>query len=349
MTMRTKQVAGLIILALAVLSCNLPFSTTEGQQTPTEIIPPTPEDTATSVFPPTFVPPVALLSSTPIPSTLTSTPTSTSTLELPTSTSTKTLIPYNPNASPTPPPTIPSGFNSATPGTNKTATPGASKTATPVGTAPTARPSFSASAILFTPTIDGDWSEWLNSENLSGYVVFGGGNWINANDLNSSFKVAYDANNLYIAAKVVDDVYAQNSTGYKIYLGDSLEILLDTNLTGDFYSKGLSSDDYQLGISPGKGSISGPKESYLWYPANLRGPRTKVIIVSQSLADGYRVEAAIPWSIFGVTPVSGKHFGFAFSVSDNDNISRELQESMVSSASGRRLLNPTTWGDLVIQ
>jgi hypothetical protein len=202
---------------------------------------------------------------------------------------------------------------------------------------------------VFTPTIDGDWSEWPNAEIPSGYVVFGGGNWINANDLNSSFKVAYDANNLYIAAKVVDDVYAENATGYKIYLGDSLEILLDTNLTGDYYSRGLSSDDYQLGISAGKGSISGPKEAYLYYPANIRGPRTSVVIASQSLSDGYRVEAAIPWSIFGVTPSSGKHYGFAFSVSDNDNPSQNLQESMVSSASGRRFLNPTTWGDLVLQ
>lgn len=341
MVLKTRPIAGITILVLAMISCNLPFMAPEAQSTPTEIIPPTPEDTATNVFPPTFAPPAIVFTATSLPPTNTSTPTSTSTLELPTAISTRTLIPYNPNASPTPPPTIPSGYY--------TATPGISMTATPTGPAPTARPSFSATAILFTPTIDGDWSEWPNAEIPAGYVVFGGGNWINANDLNSSFKVAYDATNLYIAAKVVDDVYAQNATGYKIYLGDSLEILLDTNLTGDYYSKGLTSDDYQLGISPGKGSISGPKEAYLWYPSNLRGARTNVVIASQALSDGYRVEAAIPWSIFGVTPVSGKHYGFVFSVSDNDNTTQNLQESMVSSVSGRRFLNPTTWGDLVLQ
>jgi len=357
MTLRIKQTAGLLILALALLSCNLPFTTPAEQPVPTEIVPPTPENTATNAPPATFVPPVVVFSATPLSPTETSTTSSTSTLDLPTLTSTRTLLPYNPNASPTPPPTISSGYYSgtpgtnktATPGTNKTATPGPSKTATPFGTAPTARPSFSVSAVLFTPTIDGDWSEWPNSEISSGYVVFGGGNWINANDLNSSFKVAYDANNLYIAVNVVDDVYVQNATGYKIYLGDSLEILLDTNLTGDYNNKGISSDDYQLGIAPGKGSISGAKESYLWYPASNRGTRTNVVIASQSFTGGYRVEAAIPWSIFGVTPASGKHFGFAFSVSDNDNPAQELQESMVSNVNGRRLLNPTTWGDLVLQ
>jgi hypothetical protein len=343
MALKIKQAAGIIILTLALLSCNLPFITPETQPIPTEIVPPTPEDTATSIYPPTFAPPAVVITATSLPPADTSTPTatSTSTLELPTNTPTKTLIPYNPNASPTPPPTIPSGYYSATPGIIKTATPS--------GPAPTARPAFKVTAILFTPTIDGDWSEWTNAEVPSGYVVFGGGNWINANDLNSSFKAAYDSNYLYIAAKVVDDVYAQNSTGYKIYLGDSLEILLDTNLTGDYYNRGLTSDDYQLGISAGKGSITGPKEAYLWYPTNLRGARTNVVIASQSLSDGYRVEAAIPWSIFGVTPASGTHFGFAFSVSDNDNTTQNLQESMVSSVSGRRFLNPTTWGDLLLQ
>lgn len=172
---------------------------------------------------------------------------------------------------------------------------------------------------------------------------------MNASDLNSSFKAAYDAKYLYIAAKVIDDIYVQNGTGFKIYLGDSLEILLDKNLAGDYYDKGLSSDDYQLGISPGKGSITGTKEAFLWYPSNLRGARTGVVIASQSFSDGYRVEAAIPWSIYGISPASGKHFGFAFSVSDNDNPTQNLQESMVSSVSGRRFLNPTTWGDLVLQ
>jgi len=345
MSLKVKQTFGGIALMLVLLSCNLPFSTQPEPQppapAPVEIATPTPEDTATSIYPPTFPPPAIVFTPTAEPPTETFTPTVTNTLELPSPTATNTLVPYNPNASPTPPPTIPSGYYTATPGTNNTSTPS--------GPAPTARPSFSVTAIRFTPTIDGDWSEWPYAETSAGYVVFGGGNWINSNDLNASFKAAYDANNLYIAVRVLDDVYAQNATGYKLYLGDSLEILLDTNVVGDYYYRGISSDDFQLGISPGKGSISGAKEAYLWYPANLRGARTSVVVATTGYSDGYLIEASIPWSIFKVTPVSGTHYGFAFSVSDNDNLTENLQESMVSSVSGRRFLNPTTWGDLTLQ
>jgi hypothetical protein len=337
---RSGQLLGLILLALFILSCNL-STIAAVTPTPTEIIPPTPENTATRALPPTFAPPAIVFTPTNNPPTLTDTPANTPTLDLPTETSTSTLIPYDPNATPTPPPTIPSGYHTAVPRVNPSKT--------PTGPAPTARSSASAFAIQFTPSIDGDWSEWPNAETAAGYVVFGGSNWVNANDLNASYKTAYDGNYLYIAVKVIDDIYAQNSTGYKIYLGDSLEILVDANLDGDYYSKGLSTDDFQLGISPGKGSLSGAKEAYLWYPVNLRGARPQVVSASQVISGGYLVEAAIPWSTFSISPVSGQHLGFAVSVSDNDNPSQEIQESMVSSVSTRRFLNPTTWGDLTLQ
>ncbi len=333
---------GVIILVLSMMSCNL-LTTAVTQPTPTEIIQPTPENTATKSLPPTFAPPLALPTATGLPPTVTFTeaPSATFTPVLPTETATNTLLPYNPNASPTPPPTIPSGYHSATPHPYYTAT--------ATGPAPTARTSSELMAVQFTPTIDGEWAEWPNAETASGYIVFGGSNWVNSGDLNASFKASYDGNYFYVAVKVIDDIYAQNATGYKIYLGDSIEILMDTDLDGDYYVKALSSDDYQLGISPGKGDVDGPKEAYLWYPANKRGARTQLVIASRAFDGGYMVEAAIPWSVFDVTPVSGKHYGFAVSVSDNDNTSQTIQESMVSSVSTRRFLNPTTWGDIVFQ
>jgi hypothetical protein len=335
---KTGQLVGVVFLVFSMMGCNL-TTTLAVQPTPTEIIPPTPENTATSGLPPTFPPPMEVFTITAVPPTETETPTST--LDLPTATNTSTLVPYNPNATPTPPPTIPSGYH--------TATPHPYYSITPPGPAPTARVSTSTTAIQFTPSIDGNWGEWPNAETSAGYVVFGSSNWVNSNDLNASFKTAYDANNFYIAVKVIDDIYVQNATGYKIYLGDSIEILMDTNLDGDYYNKGLTSDDYQLGISPGKGGINGPKEAYVWYPANLRGARPQISIASQAIAGGYLVETAIPWSVFGINPVSGQHFGFALSVSDNDNPSQDIQESMVSSVSNRRFLNPTTWGNLTLQ
>ena len=60
----------------------------------------------------------------------------------------------------------------------------------------------------------------------------------------------------------------------------------------------------------------------------------------------YRVEAAIPWNVFELSPVNGTHYGFCMSVSDNDNPGENAQQSMVSNVATRHLTDPTTWGDL---
>jgi len=341
-----SRITGIIIVTLAMLSCNLSTAAAPAPTPiPTEASTPTPEDTATLVLPPTFPPPIAMPSATSIPptETLTEIPTNTYTPTgiAPTETATSTIIPFDPNSTPTPPPTIPSGYNSATPHPYYT------KTFTPPP--PVNRSSSSVTAIQFTPMMDGDWGDWPNAETPANYVVFGLQNWKNSSDLSSSFKSAYDGNYLYIAVKVNDDVYSQISTGANLYLGDSIEVLMDTNFDGDFYTKNLSPDDYQIIISPGKNTIDGPKEAYLYYPTTKRGSLTQVMIASRSREGGYEAEIAIPWSVFGLTPYSGMHFGFAVSVNDDDNPRKAAQDSMVSNAENRRFLNPTTWGDLILQ
>lgn len=342
-----SRIAGILIIALVLLSCNLSTVAAPAPTiVPTEASTPTPEDTPTQALPPTFPPPIAMPTATSIPPTETLTPvpteTSTSTVAaLPTDTSTSTLIPADPNSTPTPPPTIPSGYNSATPH------PYYSPTTT--APAPTARSASVVTAVQFTPMMDGDWGDWPNAETPANFVVFGLQNWKNQSDLSASFKTAYDGNYLYIGVKVIDDVYSQISTGYNLYLGDSIEVLMDSNLDADFYTKNLSPDDYQIVISPGRNTIDGPKEAYLYYPASIRGSLSQVLVASRKIDGGYEMEAAIPWKVFDITPYSGMHFGFALSVNDDDNPKKAAQDSMVSNANNRRFLNPTTWGDLVLQ
>ncbi len=200
------------------------------------------------------------------------------------------------------------------------------------------------------PAIDGDWSEWkdITTEYPANAVVYGNNNWTNDTDLASSFHIGWDDNNLYIAVKVRDDVYVQNATGADIYKGDGLELLLDTNLKEDFYYTQLSPDDFQLGISPGRPDPDGTKEAYLWFPSNIAGARTNVRIGSRLEAGLYRVEAAIPWNVFEITPAGGRHYGFSISVNDNDDANNNVQQSMVSNVSSRHLTDPTTWGDLLL-
>jgi hypothetical protein len=157
---------------------------------------------------------------------------------------------------------------------------------------------------------------------------------------------AWDEDYLYISVRVRDDEYVQNARTREIFMGDSLEVLIDAKVQEDYYFRQLSPDDFQLGISPGSPTPGQNPEAYLWYPASIEGKRTDVIIGAESVEGGYYVEVAIPWDVFEVSPDEGDHFGFAFSVSDNDRAAENVQQSMVSNISNRHLTDPTTWGDL---
>lgn len=318
-----RLLLAVLTLLTAQLACNLPDQNGGGQPAI-----PAPNQTLTALF--AFTP-------------VSGTPTST----LPpvvTATSPPVENPTNTLPPPTPTFTQPAPPTSAPTATTEVKQP----TATIPGIRP--RSSVTANYLNTPPTLDGDWGEWkdLTKEYPIKNVVYGSQNWANADDLEASFHVGWDNNNLYLAVKVRDDRYVQNATGENIFKGDSIEILLDTKLQDDFYYDKLSPDDFQLGISPGRPDPSGTKEAYLWFPKNIAGSRSNVQIASR-LEDGvYRVEMAIPWSVFEMTPMAGRHYGFVVSVSDNDNPAENVQQTMISNVSTRNLADPTTWGDLLL-
>lgn len=311
-----KRVLGLMLVAILLLSsCNLPTTPEEPS------IPPL-EQTLTALY----------ATASAIPATKTPQP------QPPTATVTSQVVaaPTNTQAvAPTNPPA--------------TAAPAATSQP-PTATRPPYRTSVSVEAANITPTIDGDWTEWKGKgkEYPARNVVYGKSNRVDEADSGLSYYVGWDANNLYIAVKVGDDKYVQEATGENIYKGDSIELLIDTDLQGDFFVQSLNSDDYQIGLSPGRPDTSGTREAYRWYPSGKAGALTNVTIGSVSSSGIWRLEAAIPWSVLGITPYKGMHLGFAISVSDNDNPGTQ-QESMVSNAPGRMLTDPTTWGDLVLK
>ncbi|MBE0698694.1 MAG: hypothetical protein IH586_17385, partial [Anaerolineaceae bacterium] len=311
------------ILFVAQMACNLPVRNT-GQATAL----PAPNQTLSALF--AFTPnPLNATSTATLP------PVVTATLGQPAApTATNTQVP--PTATATNPPAPTSTFTRVPP--QPTATIPGVRSRSPV----------IAKYLSTPPTLDGDWGEWksLTTEYPAGNVVFGKSNWVDENDLDASFHVGWDNNYLYVAVKVRDDKYVQNATGENIFKGDSIEILLDTKLQDDFYYTKLSPDDFQLGINPGRPDPGGTKEAYLWFPNNIAGARPGVKIASRQENGVYRVEAAIPWSVFEMTPAAGRHYGFALSVSDNDNAGENLQQTMVSNVAVRHLTDPTSWGDL---
>lgn len=314
---KSRMLLPLLILLAAALACNFP-----GQAEPTPGTPPL-DLTLTALFetakalPPTRTLPPLIATATQPPATQT---------PLPTATQAPATQPPPTSTQPPPP------------------------TATRVPVRPGAR--VEARFMSPAPTIDGDWSEWKDvaTEYPATHVVFGRGNWTNEDDLAGSYYVGWDQTYLYIAGKVRDDQYVQNATGQEIFKGDSLEIILDVDLLGDFYSTQLTGDDYQIGIAPGRPAISDNNpEVYLWFPSGKAGKVTSAVVEALYEGSVYRVEAAIPWSVFGVSPSRGLRMGFAFSVSDNDQSGATVQQSMVSSAAGRSLANPTTWGEVTLR
>lgn len=317
----------LVIITLLV-GCNLP-----GGQSPTAAPFPIPNQTMTALF------------STPLPTiVMTAKPgQATPTTNLPTAT--PTSGPLIITSTPTDMPPVITVTDTVQPNE-----PTATLTAVPVDTSKRTVTSATASYFSTKPVIDGDWNDFVNKEYPAEIVVYGGNTWKGRDDLGASFRIGWDAANLYIAVKVRDDKYVQNATGEDIFKGDSIEILLDTKVADDYFYTKLSPDDFQLGISPGRPNTGGTKEAYLWLPTNIAGSRSQVKIASlRSDAEGItRIEIEIPWSIFEVTPKAGAHFGFALSVSDNDLSTQNVQQKMVSNVKTRVLTDPTTWGDLTL-
>jgi hypothetical protein len=304
----------LLLIILGILgitvACNLPVFTT-----PEPFVFPTPDMTMTALFAPTLVPPT----DTAVPATATPNPTET---PLPTATATNPPPSATPTNTAIPPTAIPPSHRSS--------------------------PRIEAQYVKHRPTLDGGWGDWVATEYSADYIVWGDENWKNSDDLSSSIMVEWDEDYLYVAWKVIDDKYVQISTGDEIYLGDSVEVLLDTFVQADYWYQYIDWDDFQIGVSPGKTTVGNKPQSYIWYPNNKTGSTTKVIIGTKAIGDGYRVTIGIPWKTLDVTPFTGAHYGFAASVSDDDSKHGGEQQSMVSSSPYRILTDPTTWGDLVL-
>lgn len=311
----------LVVLVLSMLACNFPFVAS-----PTPFVFPTPNLTMTALFDPTVT-------------------------SVPVIFPTQTMPPAWNSPTASPPGFQPTEFPTSTP-LPPTATATATKTPTPTRSyaGPGMRPKFSMVGVYFSspPRIDGSLEEWQLERYRIESVVYGKDNYQGVEDLSGRAMVGWNEEKLFIGIRVLDQKYVQNSSGANLFKGDSLDILIDTDVASDFYLAALNKDDFQLGISPGSPSPKDDMEAYLWFPEEIEGSKDQVVIAARSRGDGYIVEASIPWSLMDVKPVNGQHFGFAFSISDNDNPNQNRQESMVSFVPIRTLDDPTTWGDLTL-
>ena len=260
----------------------------------------------------------------------------------------ETITPVTTSLPLTESPTVP-GASAAT--ATRTATRPAATRPPSVATADTiARPNgVLLRAARRSATIDGDLSEWGALPYAINAATYKPENISGASDNSATFGLGWDATYLYVAVNVIDDVYVQTQTGNAIYKGDSLEILFDADLRGDFNVNSLNGDDIQLGLSIGNPSTANPAaQTFIWYPSRLAGAPGGVRLAGKLTSNGYTVEAAIPWTALTASCSANNRYGFVISVSDNDVPNTADQQSLISSVATRKLFDPTSWGTLTL-
>ena len=214
----------------------------------------------------------------------------------------------------------------------------------PQNTIPAGVPIFSYKCYS-PPLIDGNFAEWDKFEKFSSFEpTIKKENYSTHADVTGTFSSCWDDDNYYFVVQVVDDVFSQTYTGNELNKGDSITIVFDTELEEDMQIPFYNSDDFQIDFSPGNFS-SILAESYMSWPSNA--PPRDVKIASTKLANGYVIEASIPWYNFGnYMPSDGSVIGFTISILDTDNL--DTTELVMSSSNVFDINNVPTLGALVL-
>ena len=225
--------------------------------------------------------------------------------------------------------------------------PTAAATVTPVTDPATAV----AVALDEAPTIDGDLEEWEGvPSTTSAFRVFRSAGWDGSEDLTAVWHLAWDASHLYVAVEVEDNVHVQMEAGNQIFRGDSVELQIDTNPAANAAT--VNPETFQIILSPG--NFSGLPPSSFRFQGTDGGrledaPGHSIQVAARRMASGYQLEAAIPWRDLDVAPAAGMELGLALNANDNDTPGTAVQEVMMSSAPGRTLTDPRTWGMLRLE
>jgi hypothetical protein len=200
--------------------------------------------------------------------------------------------------------------------------------------------------------IDGDLNEWATFPTYeSAYRVFNSESWNQTDDVRAVWRLGWDRDNLYAAVQVEDDVHVQTQSGSTIFRGDGVSLQIDTEIDADL-GPSLSSDDYQVNLSPGDFTNNPP--SVYRFHGDDNGNLIDMVghniqIAALSSGSGYTLEAAIPWQDLGITPEPGLRMGIALNVNDNDTPDTAVQEVMMSHVATRKFNDPSSWGSIILE
>lgn len=196
--------------------------------------------------------------------------------------------------------------------------------------------------------LDGQLSEWTGPGVPLAFAHYGVQNWSGPQDLSGTAWFGWNENGLMLAARVVDDQHVQTQRSWEMFRGDSVELWIDADLAGDFNDANGSADDWQLGLSPGDFANVEP-EGVVYIPVRDANLNAQILVSASSAADGYTIEAFVPWSVVRVRPGRGLVLGYAVDLSDNDVPNTALQQTQVSEDPNLQFRVPTTFGNLELQ
>jgi len=269
---------------------------------------------------------------------------------------------------------LPSGAQAAVPAISATATalprpalatipPAVTATAAPTQRAGNG-PDVIAYRLAVAPTIDGKLDDWagvpqadvIEQAEYVGYKESEKITWDGPKDLNGTAYLGWDDQSLYIAVHVTDDVIQQRKRGADLWLGDHIELWLDMQVQPDFDEAVPSSDDFQLGFSPGARDGSTQADMVIWVPSADLLPRKEYIdkigYATAFTDDGYIIEAQIPWRLLGnLAPRTGQVLGISIQLSDTDSPGRDAQEMMMASSPRTVAVwgDPTLFNNLILE
>jgi len=152
--------------------------------------------------------------------------------------------------------------------------------------------------------IDDAWED-VNIEKMNAGITLVGSN-INASDLSGYAKMLWDDTYLYVLADITDDSKRNDSENN--YEDDGVEIYIDIN---NDKATSYGSNDFQYTFGWNDGTIVGVRPT---------GASNAGIIYSVAdKANGYLIEARIPWTTLQGSPSAEQLIGIDFMINDDDD------------------------------
>lgn len=196
--------------------------------------------------------------------------------------------------------------------------------------------------------VDGNLSDWNGiSQYPAAYRIEEADDWDGSDDLGATWQLAWNNNQLLLAIEVTDDTIMPATADAKELTGDSLQLLLETQVSENSQ---LNSHSYRLSLLPG--NLAGVLPSARLAQGNsggftlISGPGIQM--AAQPTEDGYTLEAAIPWQILQVTPRGDLSMRVVLRALDSDDEETAVPQVIYAHLPKHQLTNPTTWGKLIL-